>query len=1077
MKFIFIESFNINGWNGNTARNIKGVSGSHTAPMYLAEALAKEGNIVEFVSLNNCLIEENFLGVQYTNFDNFKVKSCDYIIATNRFSSLNILEKITSFSKIIIITHGELWYNQDEINRFLNIDKSKILIGYISEFAKTFLLNLHPFLKDYNNVLIYNSLDLNDIQKFDIGEKDKSICFFACVDRGFKMVTEILKKLDNYTLFTNTYADEHRYLMIQNENNNKCNIVLTGNTSKYNVFNYISKSRYFVYPLINLDNNWIHYDTFAYVVLEALLHGTIVITPRIGVFEELYGDAICYIDTDDIIDKKDLIQVDRSNFLKPQPNFGYPILDRYVDKINLLDENEDLRKEYIKKGLLLGEKFSNKKIGNELLKYLNQEYSNSLRNHLTNISNKELMPRKHVDYLIHLKKSGFEPKVIYDIGSCVLHWTHEVKKLWPNAQIILFDAFEPAEFLYEGYDYYVGVLSDTDDKIVNYYQNDFLPGGNSYYREIGCENGKYFPEDKYIEKKTKTLDTIIKERGFPLPDFVKMDVQGAEVDIIKGGINTLKNATRLITELQHVDYNRDAPKSSVAVPLIEKLLGFKCIDPLFQNNGPDGDYGFVNETKYNEVDINNNMKQQTILTIFAGREKNLKILCKYLKKALELKIIDEVHFWNNTRNILDENYIKSISNLKRSSSAGSGNYVLITPVIQNNSFELEIRAVNDAHIKIKDKTNNEYEIVLGGWYNTISCIRYKQYFGYLDQTNIIDSEYKNKFTIKIHNNILYVLKNDCLLMSEKIIENFEINEIYFKTGHNSVGHLSYKTTKNEGFYLMDTCEKSWKNYYQYYSDTEYKNTTILKCDDDIVFMDLNKLENFINFIKSNTEYELVFANTINNGVSAYYQQNKYNLIPTDLIELEYPDSGSGGSLWESGEKAEKIHKYFIENYNKFLDYNYNNDIIPINTRYSINFFGYKGSNWYKIQDSYMNNEDEYNLTVDYVNNRGFKNALYADFYVSHLSFYKQVETGINSDKLIKLYEKLSDEYINNKLILGQHLLQRSDELRLVDIKVTDENTALNLLVNFLHLAQKRGTFTLDESAKIWECIQKFQHPN
>ncbi len=48
------------------------------------------------------------------------------------------------------------------------------------------------------------------------------------------------------------------------------------------------------------------------------------------------------------------------------------------------------------------------------------------------------------------------------------------------------------------------------------------------------------------------------------------------------------------------------------------------------------------------------------------------------------------------------------------------------------------------------------------------------------------------------------------------------------------------------------------------------------------------------------------------------------------------------------------------------------------------------------------------------------------------------------------------------------------EMKLVDIEVTNENTALNLLVNFLHLAQKRGTFTIDESAKIWECIRKFQ---
>ena len=53
--------------------------------------------------------------------------------------------------------------------------------------------------------------------------------------------------------------------------------------------------------------------------------------------------------------------------------------------------------------------------------------------------------------------------------------------------------------------------------------------------------------------------------------------------------------------------------------------------------------------------------------------------------------------------------------------------------------------------------------------------------------------------------------------------------------------------------------------------------------------------------------------------------------------------------------------------------------------------------------------------------------------------------------------------------------QQPKEVRLVDVKVVDENVALNLMVSFLNLAQKRGAFTIDESAKIWECIQKFNH--
>ena len=46
--------------------------------------------------------------------------------------------------------------------------------------------------------------------------------------------------------------------------------------------------------------------------------------------------------------------------------------------------------------------------------------------------------------------------------------------------------------------------------------------------------------------------------------------------------------------------------------------------------------------------------------------------------------------------------------------------------------------------------------------------------------------------------------------------------------------------------------------------------------------------------------------------------------------------------------------------------------------------------------------------------------------------------------------------------------------RLVDVVVTNQNEALQLLVTFLNLAQKRGAFSIDEAAKIWECTKFFQ---
>jgi len=48
------------------------------------------------------------------------------------------------------------------------------------------------------------------------------------------------------------------------------------------------------------------------------------------------------------------------------------------------------------------------------------------------------------------------------------------------------------------------------------------------------------------------------------------------------------------------------------------------------------------------------------------------------------------------------------------------------------------------------------------------------------------------------------------------------------------------------------------------------------------------------------------------------------------------------------------------------------------------------------------------------------------------------------------------------------------QMRLVDLPLETQQDALQLIVTFLNLAQKRGSFTLDESAKLWECIKMFQ---
>jgi hypothetical protein len=398
---------------------------------------------------------------------------------------------------------------------------------------------------------------------------------------------------------------------------------------------------------------------------------------------------------------------------------------------------------------------------------------------------------------------------------------------------------------------------------------------------------------------------------------------------------------------------------------------------------------------------------KNIVTIFSGRQPNLEILIKYLQVALNKNIIHEVHLWNNTRNIKDELYIRNISNIKRTSSLGK--YTKINTPIIDNSFSFTV--VSDGNVGIfmhEVEHFINYEIIFGHITTELYC---NSVLIGICPHSILFPNMEIPITITIIDTKLFIYKNNELAITFTIPDNFIINEVHCKTLNNNSGYFTYNTCNNSGFYLMDTCEKSWKNYYQHYDHPRYINDIIIKCDDDIVFIDINKLPGFIDFIRDN-DNDLIFANTINNGVSAFYQQHVLNLIPPSLMVLEYPPNGFEGSLWESGKKAELLHNYFIENYDKFISINDTPtpfNYIPIKTRFSINFFGYKGKDWHKIRDCFI--DDEHNLTTQYLMPpKSFNNILYIPLVVSHLSFYKQIETNINIPDLINKYNQLFNLY-------------------------------------------------------------------
>jgi FkbM family methyltransferase len=223
---------------------------------------------------------------------------------------------------------------------------------------------------------------------------------------------------------------------------------------------------------------------------------------------------------------------------------------------------------------------------------------NEIQNNLKNLSNMPVMPNSHILYLKKIKEEyNFEPKVIYDIGSCVLHWTKESLKIWPDSTYYLFEGMDSVGFLYDeiGFEYHLGVLSDVDNKELTFYQSDVSPGGNSYYKENSWATELYYGKNSERIVKTITVDTVVKNKKFKSPDLIKIDVQGCEVDILKGMKETLKTCEHLIVELQHSQYNVGAPLNVESISFIESL-GFELVTGLFTNNGPDGDYHFMKKT-------------------------------------------------------------------------------------------------------------------------------------------------------------------------------------------------------------------------------------------------------------------------------------------------------------------------------------------------------------------------------------------------------------------------------------------------------------------------------------------------
>lgn len=228
------------------------------------------------------------------------------------------------------------------------------------------------------------------------------------------------------------------------------------------------------------------------------------------------------------------------------------------------------------------------------------QYQMKVMENLYKVFHQDLLPSDHVNFLENVlhKKFNIQPKIIYDIGSAVLHWERHAKRIFKDASIYVFDAFSPLEELYkqQNVNYTMCCLSNVDGLSVPFYQNDMLFGGNSIFKE----RTEHFPPENYIIKKTRTLDSIVNEKNLPYPDMIKIDAQGNELNILKGATQVLKCCSYLILELPTIEYNEGAPQKDDVIEYL-KNIGYIIFCEDFSVNIADADTCFVNTARTNFI--------------------------------------------------------------------------------------------------------------------------------------------------------------------------------------------------------------------------------------------------------------------------------------------------------------------------------------------------------------------------------------------------------------------------------------------------------------------------------------------
>jgi len=166
--------------------------------------------------------------------------------------------------------------------------------------------------------------------------------------------------------------------------------------------------------------------------------------------------------------------------------------------------------------------------------------------------------------------------MIIDVGAYIGQWSRMAASIFPLADLLMIEGNPENEAALRRAQQSIGSRSQYSILLVGPEERE----GVTFYQLDDCSS--VLEELTSFEKRKTglpmgTLDSLFRDRSVRHPLLVKLDVQGFELEVLRGGAQILDRAEVVILEAALLPYNKGAPLLSEVILFMEHA-GFVVYD-------------------------------------------------------------------------------------------------------------------------------------------------------------------------------------------------------------------------------------------------------------------------------------------------------------------------------------------------------------------------------------------------------------------------------------------------------------------------------------------------------------------